>query len=366
MRKIILMAAACLMAFVSCQEKNSYTIKGTVEGVADGDTIYLQDWVDNHFVKVDSTVVKGGSFEFTGVPDSTTLVRYVTYMNDNVQMLALTFMERGTINVELKQQKSKISGTLCNDAYQKFTERYDSVAKVMQDLYRKTMTDSVLTEQQHKDLEMEIDKKGEEALDMIYHSIEENIGNAMGLQTLLTFGASFTPDRILPLIDKVPAIYANNDELVAMKEHFQVLENTWEGKKFVDFTMSTPGGKEVKLSDYVSKNKYTLVDFWASWCGPCRAEMPLVVKMYNQYKAKGLGIVGVSLDNNLDSWKKGIQALGITWPQMSDLKGWQCEGAKLYGVRSIPHTILISQDGTIVKRDLQGYKLLIEVEKLLN
>ena len=97
-----------------------------------------------------------------------------------------------------------------------------------------------------------------------------------------------------------------------------------------------------------------MIDFWASWCGPCRREMPVVVEAYKNFKAKGFGIVGVSLDEDLDKWKKAITDLNITWPQMSDLKGWQCEGAKLYGVRGIPATVLVDQEGTIVARDLRG------------
>lgn len=94
-------------------------------------------------------------------------------------------------------------------------------------------------------------------------------------------------------------------------------------------------------------------------------EMPNVVAAYAKYKAKGFGVVGVSLDSNLESWKKGISDLKITWPQMSDLKGWQCEAAKLYGVRSIPATVLVAQDGTIVARDLRGEDIAAKLAELL-
>ena len=129
--------------------------------------------------------------------------------------------------------------------------------------------------------------------------------------------------------------------------------------------MNTPEGKSVKLSDFISKNKYTLIDFWASWCGPCRQEMPNVVAAYNEFKAKGFGIVGVSQDNNLESRKKAIKDLNITWAQMSDLKGWQCEGAALYGVRAIPATVLVDQEGTIVARNLRGDELKAKLAELM-
>ena len=119
----------------------------------------------------------------------------------------------------------------------------------------------------------------------------------------------------------------------------------------------TPEGKTVKLSDYVGKGKVVLVDFWASWCGPCRREMPNLVEAYAKYKNKNFEIVGVSLDQSADAWKEAIKKLNITWPQMSDLKYWNCEGAQLYAVSSIPHTVLIDGEGTILARGLHGDEL---------
>ena len=121
----------------------------------------------------------------------------------------------------------------------------------------------------------------------------------------------------------------------------------------------------MKLSDFIAKNKYTLIDFWASWCGPCRAEMPNVVAAYKKYQSKGFGIVGVSLDRDAEAWKKAIKDLNITWPQMSDLKAWDCEGAKLYGVRSIPATVLVDQEGTIIARNLRGDAIEAKLAELL-
>ena len=119
-----------------------------------------------------------------------------------------------------------------------------------------------------------------------------------------------------------------------------------------------------KVSDFVSKNKYTLVDFWASWCGPCRAEMPHVIEAYKKYNKQGFGVVGVSLDDDESKWKKSIKDWGMTWPHISDLKGFECEGATLYGINAIPATVLIAQDGTIVARNLRGKALEEKLEEL--
>ena len=138
-----------------------------------------------------------------------------------------------------------------------------------------------------------------------------------------------------------------------------------EGQKFIDFSMPDPDGKSLSIGEIVKKNKLTLVDFWASWCGPCRQEMPNVVEAYNRYHAKGFEIVGVSLDNKHDAWVKAIASLNMPWPQMSDLKAWQSEGAKLYNVKAIPANVLINQKGEIVARDLRGLTLINRVGEFL-
>ena len=143
----------------------------------------------------------------------------------------------------------------------------------------------------------------------------------------------------------------------SLKELTDKQKKTAVGTKFVDFEMQTPDGKSVKLSDYVGKGKVVLVDFWASWCGPCRREMPNLVEAYAKFKGKNFEIVGVSLDQDGAAWKEAINKLNMTWPQMSDLKFWQSEGAQLYAVNSIPHTVLIDGDGTIIARGLHGEEL---------
>lgn len=143
-------------------------------------------------------------------------------------------------------------------------------------------------------------------------------------------------------------------------------ENTTESKvMYTDISLPGPQGQTVKVSDYVGKNKLVLIDFWASWCGPCIGELPNVVKAYELYHDKGLEIVGVSLDKDKANWVQAIAQTGQKWPQMSDLKGWDCEGAALYGIQSIPANVLINEQGEIVARDLRGDFLLKEVESRL-
>ena len=135
--------------------------------------------------------------------------------------------------------------------------------------------------------------------------------------------------------------------------------------KYTDFALPTLDGKRVLLSDVVAKNKITMVDFWASWCGPCRMEMPHVVQAYSKFRGKGLEIVGVSLDEKREDWENAVKDMGLGWIQASDLKGWECSAARLYQVQGIPACVLINQKGEIVGRDLRGDELLGRLSELL-
>lgn len=353
MRKIFYVLAV-LCFCTACQQKAGYTINGKVDGIADGDTVYLQDFMNRQLVKLDSAIVKNGTFKFTGNQESP-VYRYITYIKGDKQYVADLFLENGKINVKLGEETS-VGGTVNNDVYQKFSNDFIAAQKEMNDFYKAIQEDTTLSDEQRQAKMNELEAKEEKAMDMIYNTIEQNITNAVGIHLLPSYASAFSEEKQQALVEKVPAEMIN-DNIKRIKDHLDLVAKTAVGQKFADFEMKTPEGNNVKLSDFVSKNKYTLVDFWASWCGPCRQEMPNVVEAYKIFKPKGFEIVGVSLDRDEESWKKGIAELNITWPQMSDVKYWDCEAAKLYGVNAIPATVLIDQEGTIVERNLRGEAL---------
>ena len=343
-----MMAMAALM-MVACQNKNAYTISGTFDAAGEGDSISLQLVEGRKLVDLQKVPVVNGKFEFKGVADS-------------VQIAAITlgdafcqfFLEPGQIKVDLKLGQMVFAlGTPNNNAYESFM----SDMKALEDEYSeiaRSAQNPELTDAQREEIKAQMGSFEEKFYQAIKNSISDNTTNDFGLYNLCNYYSMYEPQELAGLLDRFMVTFPTNARLQQIKQRNDLVLETAAGKQFKDFEMADTEGNMHKLSEYVAANKVTLVDFWASWCSPCRAEMPAVKAAYEAYKDKGFGIVGVSLDNNKEAWTAAIKNLGADWAHISDLKGWNCEGAKLYGVNSIPATVLVAQDGTILARNLRG------------
>ncbi len=363
MKKFIYFLAVVAIV-AACGENKGYVVTGTVEGGADGDTVFLQKVEGRSLVKIDTAVITKGIFTFKGVQDST-VSRYVSFKSTgNDGLLMDFFLENGNINIKLTHDNDSATGTPNNDVYQEIRDQLNDLNKQMRAVYN-SMSDTTLTDEQRHAKIREIDSMQNKEIEINKAGVSKNITNPVGVHLLKNNHYYYGVDELDLLMPQIPAEFSNDETIVKIKGNVEKMKITAVGQKFTDFEMKTPDGEPIKLSDYVGKGKVVLVDFWASWCGPCRREMPNLVSMYAQYKNKGFEIVGVSLDQNGEAWKDGIQKLNITWPQMSDLKYWNSEGAKLYAISSIPHTLLIDGEGTIIARGLNSEELQSKLAEII-
>ena len=201
-----------------------------------------------------------------------------------------------------------------------------------------------------------LDSLTQAQLDLVLRIIRENKDNDIPVPYIKATMYDLGYDALKEALDPKAAYY-NNPALKEAKALLATYERRRLGSKFHDLKMEDMAGRIVTLSQWAGKGNYVLVDFWASWCGPCRQEMPNVMLNYEKYHAKGFEVVGVSFDQKKDDWVRAVQIMGLRWPQMSDLKGWQCAATEIYGIRSIPASVLIDPQGTIVAIDLRGKAL---------
>lgn len=171
-------------------------------------------------------------------------------------------------------------------------------------------------------------------------------------------------DEIKPLYDLLDESVKRNGMGKNLAKKLEILEKSLIGKQIADFVQTDTAGKPVKFSSF--RGKYVLIDFWASWCAPCRAENPNVLKSYNEFKDKGFTVVGISLDDKALNWKKAIHDDKMPWTQLSDLKGWKNEVSTSFGIQAVPSNFLIDPNGKIIAKDLRGPMLESKLKQLLN
>jgi len=365
MKKLLYILPVVALLFTSCSDKNVLEGNVTASG-AEGKTVYLLSAKDfeSQMVPIDSAVIKNGKFKINlDNIDKGLGVGYVVFKEpvENVANGISVILEEGKIKMTI-DSTFKVTGTPLNDKNQQFFDMITDASKKGVEIQKKMQQASDETERQtYMD---EMDKLSTESNATLFQFIKENMSNQMGEFYFRQFIQAFNLEQFEELLSVARPEYKQQfEELLSSSKNSQ---NDFIGHQYADITGPNPQGKDISLSDYIGKNKVVLVDFWASWCGPCRVEMPNVVEAYKKYKSKGFEIVGVSLDESKDDWNKAIKDMKMNWPQMSDLKGWQSDLGAVYSVQSIPFTLLIDQDGKIIAQNLRGEELEKKLEEVLN
>ncbi len=357
--------SAMLLTSVSAQ--NGYTITGTAEGTEKGDTIFLcemQGWFS--MVPIDTAIVKKGKFEFTGNFDGCAHRYLLAIHKGDAICTAAILLENAPINVQIfKDEKKNI---IVGGPSARLWDEYERGAKEFDDRMAADWSvclDTLVAEDNKIKERLLVNTYSADRKNYTKRFMLQHIGTPVADYLLAQTQSDFTKEeqeQLLKLFGQQKQQFYVYKGIMAQRA---IDQRTGVGAQFTDFSMPDPKGKMISVSDYVKKNKYTLIDFWASWCGPCRAEMPTVVKAYDLYHAKGFEVVGVSLDNNKEAWIKAIDQLKMPWPHISDIKGWGCAGAALYNVKGIPANVLIDQQGKIVAKNLRGQDLLDKMAELL-
>lgn len=377
MKKIVL-ALAFLMLAIACNKlaENEFEIEGTIEGVEDGVFVILEKQDETRaFTAIDTTKIENGKFSFKGeLKEIDFYYIQVQTVNGKIPFI----LENGSIKIEAFKdslQKSKISGTYSNEQLTAHTKLTDEI-NVRATKFREENTPKWMQAQQENDtvtmnaLMKENQKFEEEFLT----SAKEHIKNhpKSFLSVVFIDQILNIPNQDLKEIEK--SYNTLSEPLKKSKLGISVKNKIDElskkpsveiGSIAPEFSAPNPQGTVVSLKE--SLGKVTIIDFWASWCAPCRKENPNVVALYDEFHAKGLNIIGVSLDKPeaKEAWIQAIAADKLTWPQISNLKHWEEPIAKMYGVKGIPATFILDASGKIVARDLRGAELKAKVQELL-
>lgn len=376
-----------LITFLSCSDKveNKFVIKGTITNV-NSEFVFLQESSPNsQSLIVDSSrIAQDGSFQLTTITKEENM--YLLRVPGNPQPIAsvINDEEEITVNVDPsnKEKPYTVKGSKASTQLQDYfyTTNKKLVAiynagKTLDSMKNAGIPDSVLLVESRKKELAAIDIKSD-LLQLLNNSESPSlsvfvIGNFQNYASNPLFGLSpFTNQELIKMVEKLVERFPDHQGVrsiqkmvVGQGSESKPVESALMNKPAPAFSLPDVNGKEVSLSSF--KGKYVLIDFWASWCRPCREENPNLVSAFNEFKDKNFTILGVSLDKDKDPWIRAISDDQLTWQQVSDLRYWDSMVVPLYGIRVIPYNVLLDPYGVVVAENLRGEELPAKLQEIL-
>ncbi len=367
MNRTLLFALLAMLGLGACStsEKDLNAFKLTLSVTNfDGKQVKLQKRTGENWTVLDSVKVEAGVAHLKGTAETPEMM-FVAF--EGIRGTVPFFADKGEITIKATPENlstAEITGSAPHERYLAFTDKFEEFDEILYQHYKA-----------YKAAEEEANEEARLAAEAAYEQAERDKKQYL-VEYVRTNNKDIVSHYILYRntyqfeLDELEGLVINFDEtvkssyLTELFERVKVLKSVAVGMPFVDFEQLAPNDSLLKLSDKVGA-KVLLVDFWASWCAPCRAENPNIVAIYKDFHAKGFDVFGVSLDTDREKWLQAIADDKLTWSHVSDLKGWSNSAGKLYGVQSIPHSVILDANGVIVAKNLRGEELRNKVAEML-
>jgi peroxiredoxin len=354
----MLSALSCRGPETETDPRTTYTLTGRIGGLDEGQAYIRHRQAQE--LKIDTAYIHDGIFIFKGRADTPEFCNLGFLINGQMDFRLGFFLENGKLSLagridSLDDASIRITGSPTEDEFRAVSRRLIEFRAGFEDLDKQY---KLATNSNNEKLKDSVEK-AVKALNILQKTMIKEFARQHPSSFVAAFEIrsefGFDPDDARELDSLYTRLAPDVRGSYYGREVKEILEKarlTDIGQPAPDFTLEDPKGKPVALSSF--RGKYLLVDFWASWCGPCRRENPAVVKAYKHWHPKGFNILGVSLDDNRAKWLEAVEKDSLTWTQVSDLKGWQNAAARLYGIRGIPINFLVDGQGKIVAKNLRG------------